>query len=205
MKRKERERITKRNKAIISILAVFLMISSIGGFVVLNSPSQSNTLTRTYDGVRYTFSVIQDSTGNLFYEVKYDDRTFNAFYLPDELFLEEKISNYLNNVNFFYLTFSPNISDLSYVDYIRYDLQQNIPNNIFYQSGIIEENPEYNLPIISCENATIIEPVIFLEEGNETTIILSDNCITIKNTLQDVLRVRDILVYTLNGVNLQGG
>jgi hypothetical protein len=198
----------KRNKIIVGIIVSFLMVSSIAGFVILNSTNNQevNKFTLTYSNKDYEFTRKQDNLGNQYYEVSSDKGIFTTYYHPQQLNnieISQEVISVIKNTNFFYLTFDPQQSDLSYVDYLRFDLKNNIPQAIYFEEGITRESDVYNLPLITCQNATPYVPVIFLKNSTMTNITMIDNCINLEFPTYEILKIRDMLVYLLQGIDIE--
>ena len=69
--------------------------------------------------------------------------------------------------------------------------------NIYLSQGMTAEN-EYNLPVITCSDATPYIPVIYFRIANQTSIYLENNCIIAegKNGLE-FLKIKDRILYGL--------
>lgn len=72
--------------------------------------------------------------------------------------------------------------------------------NVFIRNGFTTEN-EFNLPKITCEDATPSVPVVYFREGNETRIYRNESCVIVEadNNL-DFGRAKDRLVYGAFGI-----
>ena len=73
-------------------------------------------------------------------------------------------------------------------------------SNTYVRVGMIDEN-EFNLPVITCDDASADIPVLYFKRSNMTEVETEDNCIIIeaKNEI-DVLRVKDRILYGLLGI-----
>ena len=57
------------------------------------------------------------------------------------------------------------------------------------------------MPIIACDDATPLIPVIYFVESNETKIYKQENCIIAEaDTSVDVIRIKDRLLYGIHGI-----
>ena len=88
------------------------------------------------------------------------------------------------------------------MDYLRFDLRNNIPQTRYFQDAVLTQSEIYNLPIITCENASLQTPVIILRQGNLTNITTFNNCINLEFAQYQLLHVRDLLVYLMNGIEV---
>lgn len=203
----KREKIEKRNRIIIGVVLSLFMLSSLLGFLGNNSNSDNNTnkFTLELSNGKYQYVRKQDSIGNLYYEVSSDNVMFNVFYVPDQLNtidIDQNIVNKIKDSYFFYLTFDPEETDLTYVDYLRFDLRNNIPQTKYFQDAVLKPSDIYSLPIITCENATLQTPVIMIKQGNSTNITMTNNCINLEFAQYHVLQIRDMLVYLMHGIEI---
>ena len=72
--------------------------------------------------------------------------------------------------------------------------------SIFVRKGFTANNT-FNLPIITCDNATINVPVVYFRQGNTTNINIENNCIIAEASANaDFIRVKDRLLYGMLGV-----
>ncbi|HSU72669.1 MAG TPA: hypothetical protein VLJ21_02375 [Candidatus Binatia bacterium] len=100
---------------------------------------------------------------------------------------------------------------------VTYDTQSNYSESMaavqYYLADLFERqfdtylvpavmnNASYHLPLVTCANATVNEPVIEFTEDNTTAILLEGSCIHITVPSQDDLfRVQDKLVFLRLGV-----
>lgn len=202
---RKKKDVEKRNKIIIGIFLTIFMVSSIGSVVVYygNDTEETNTVTYTFSGVDYTFTLKQDTLGNTYYEVDSEADSFTAYYLPQQLSslgLDEIALSKMKNSQYFYLTFDPYDENIQYIDWMRYDLSRNTVSNKFFLDGVLKETDNYILQKVTCGNASDQVPVIVLKESNNTNISISGNCITLEFPSYDTLKARDILVYSMRGI-----
>ena len=72
--------------------------------------------------------------------------------------------------------------------------------NIFVRKGFTTNNT-FNLPVITCNDATSNVPVIYFRYGNATNIHTENNCIIAEAaTNVDFIKVKDRLLYGVLGV-----
>ncbi len=79
----------------------------------------------------------------------------------------------------------------------QYGLQENLRavTNIYVRQGLTTEN-DFNLPVITCNDATDFVPVIYFKSTNETKVYLEDKCIIIEADSElNFLRAKDRLLY----------
>ncbi len=72
--------------------------------------------------------------------------------------------------------------------------------NIYFRKGFTT-NTTFNLPVITCSDATQNVPVIFFKFGNSTEIHYQNDCIIAEaESNQDFIRLKDRLLYAILGV-----
>ena len=72
--------------------------------------------------------------------------------------------------------------------------------NIFVRKGFTTNNT-FNLPIITCDNATINVLVVYFRHGNATNININNNCIIAEASANaDFIKIKDRLLYGILGV-----
>lgn len=62
-------------------------------------------------------------------------------------------------------------------------------------------NNTFDMPIITCEDATPVVPIIYFKQSNQTKVSLEENCIIVeaRNNI-DILRIKDRLLYSMLGI-----
>jgi len=83
----------------------------------------------------------------------------------------------------------------------QYDLERYFAiSDIYFVKGLTTEN-EFEMSVITCEDATSKTPVLYFKESNETKIFAEGDCIIseARNEL-DFLKIKDRLIYGLLGI-----
>ncbi len=72
--------------------------------------------------------------------------------------------------------------------------------NIYMRAGFTTNNT-FDMPIITCEDATPVVPIIYFKQSNQTKVSLEENCIIVeaRNNI-DILRIKDRLLYSMLGI-----
>ena len=66
--------------------------------------------------------------------------------------------------------------------------------------GFTTEN-EYNIPVITCADATPTVPVLYFQRTNETKVYREGSCIILEAATDfDLLRLKDRILYGIFGV-----
>jgi len=183
----------KRRKAnlVMSLLIVFLMTTSILGY----TSTRDSTTTFRYNG--YLFRQQQDSFGVKKWVTRVDGKTLIFDYSPKQL---EAINL---SPKLVMLSFDPSkTTALNYMDKARFDITNALySKGIRVVSGVSNKTKYYNLGIITCANASIPFPVIFLKIGNQTRITLENNCVVMEaQENYEILALKDRLLYSIYGI-----
>lgn len=73
-------------------------------------------------------------------------------------------------------------------------------NNIYLRKGFTTNNT-FNLPVITCNDATLNVPVVYFRYGNTTNIHAENNCIIAEaSSNADFIKAKDRLLYGILGV-----
>ncbi|MFP4111798.1 MAG: hypothetical protein ACLFUO_02260 [Candidatus Woesearchaeota archaeon] len=189
-------------KKIMSWLIIVIMVSSIFGVIVGNI-SQDDGTELTYDD--YEFTITDNG-----YMTTINNNEYYFYNLPQDV-LRINISDSMLSIialsQAVYVTFDPNIEELSSMDLVRFDLGTFFnQQNQFIDFGLTEESDDYpNLNnIIDCNNATQHWPVLLFTDGDDSEIYRYEEtpyCIIIESeTYLHRIRFRDALIYRMLGV-----
>jgi len=183
------------NKEAIMVYFIIIILSlSIGGFLFgSNEPVHSE---------RYKDHIL--IFDNNWWRLK-ENNNARFHYLPhvlENFSVDNTVIDRLKTSKMIYTTFNPNAEDISSIELVRLELREEFPVNfnIYVVDGIAEEDENYNLPIVTCENATMFVPVMSFVNNNNTGIMIKDNCITIEAQEEDIIMLKDRLVYGMLGV-----
>jgi len=193
----KKERKFKKEQILVYLIA-FVMIGSTFGVMFYGFSGTSTEL--TYG--KFTFSREQ-SPKNKWY-TKIDGKTIYFDYFPTEvesINLSQEISNRLLNSVEIDFTYYVNDTKKDVIAYSGYDMQQQlVPKNIYVRIGFTTKS-EYNVPVITCEDATPAVPVLYLKRTNETKIYPEGNCVILEAATDlDILRLKDRILYSVLGV-----
>ena len=85
------------------------------------------------------------------------------------------------------------------IGYLKSEINYEVSGKVVY-SGVLKSSLEYDLPILTCTNATLKTPVIIFNMSDNTSIVEIDNCIYLNARGREFLRLRDRLLYSYYGV-----
>jgi len=193
MGRRERK-IEKRKQILMGSILVFLMVAS--GFGVIIG-SRANEM--RYGKFKFYLK-------NNRYVTKINDNEMPFYFLPsqvDYINLSSIITNKLREAYLVMITFNPgDKANLQFIEITRFDLSQ-LLGKVAY-NGVLNTSEEYDLPIITCTNATLNTPVLVFNVSDTTSITPSivdiNNCIYLNARGTEFLKLRDRLLYSYYGV-----
>ena len=191
MKRKQ-----KNNKRLNTFMAIFIaviMVSSIAGMMWGDTDSQLS-----YNDHKFK------RTDNQIY-TKIAGETYFFYYFPtdlESLNTSNELKSEIANLQMFYLTFDPDSESLPYIENARFDLSNDLAKTeFFFANAKTKESELYELPIITCENATSFVPVIYFKDGERTGFFKEGNCIIAESkTKEGFLALKDKLLYIILGI-----
>jgi len=202
---KKKKKIERRNRIIIGLMLIIFMVSSAGSVILFYGREPDiNSFTVSVYEKEYKFTPRQDNYGNIYYDVVSQNDGFTAFYPPNELNIDidEETEYLIRNFPFFYLSFDPDNIDTSYSEFIRFDVKKYMPSQKFFIDALTKESPQYDLPVITCRNASTQNPVIILKNANITKVYSADNCVNIEFANFDTLKIRDMILYLTRGIDI---
>jgi hypothetical protein len=190
----KRERKKEKSKQVwMSIIIAGLMVFSVFGVLLSNNTSE----------LRY--GKFKFKQNNNYYTTKINGNDMPFYTLPPEasaINLSSIITNKLKESYFIILTFDPNSGkeNLPMIELARFDFTQYLGGKIVY-SAVTNASAEYSsLPVMNCANATLQTPVLIFNISNTVGIVDVDNCIYLNGKGMDIIRMRDRILYSYNGV-----
>ncbi|MBI4439721.1 hypothetical protein HY638_02005 [Candidatus Woesearchaeota archaeon] len=185
-----KERGESKAKAYIVIFIAFILVTSIIGFLYNGNTSGS----RTVNGKKF----YPTDKGWL---LTLDRAQYVFSYLPDEIgSIPADASLALKNSPMIYITYGPEDENGGKIAQMQYDLGLAlVGKNIYVQNGFTENN-SYRLPIITCANATLQVPVLYMGTSGNLSVSYESGCIRAESDSENFLRLRDSLLYAVLGV-----
>ena len=175
------------------IVIVILMLSSTIGYVFKGNSNKKygdSSFSRTDDGTWYT---------------KINGKQIAFNYFPsdiEDINLSNEIINKIKNTSMVYFTYNPENNYREGIAVINLELTNILLRDFkVYSANGLTKNNTFNTPIIGCNNATTLIPVIYFNESNQTNIYLNNNCIVLNGrTGNDFLALKERLLYGLFGI-----
>lgn len=185
------EKRRQRRVRITSWVIIILMVLSVGGFTYFGSGT-----THRYNGFKFT-------QGSSSFLTTVDGVRYGFYNLPDELEslpTDPAVAPLLRSP-FIFMTFNTSSNYTEQMAEVQYYTSQVLASrNTFVQPGIMG-NLSYNLPIVTCANATPTQPVVAIVETNDTSIMLQNSCIIASvSSDAELYRVQDKLMLLALGV-----
>jgi len=184
----------KKEKIMVYFIAI-IMVSSVFGVVFYGFNESSTKL--KYNNYKFT------QAGD-YWNTKINNKIVSLSLYPAEvehIVISQDITNRLHSIELD-ITSDINNSFAESIAFAQYSMGQTLSgtSNTYIRTGFTEEN-SFGMDIITCDDATLSVPVLYFKESNQTSINLDGNCIIIevKND-QDVLRVKDRLLYAIFGI-----
>lgn len=174
------------------IFISFIMVSSVIGFLYGGERDQFK-----YKDLKFTRTQNQWST-------IINDRQLTFDYFPtdvEQINISSDIITILLNKPEIDTTSQVNDTFSEEIALAQYNMGLTLNNlNVYIRRGFTQNNT-FNLPMITCENATMAVPIIYFKQSNETKITIEDNCIIAeaRNNI-DILRIKDRLLYSMLGM-----
>ena len=167
------------------------MTSSILGFV------WTNITTNSYTYKEHKFKL----QGNSFI-LNINNKQISTYYLPtdiENIRMDEEIKSKIKNNPMLYISFDTNSKNIDYIDRARFELTNELQKtNVYVISGKTTNSTDYNLPILTCKNATAYIPVIYLKDSNITQFSLQNDCIIAESSSRDgFIALKDLIIYTI--------
>ncbi|MBN1501991.1 hypothetical protein JW930_00470 [Candidatus Woesearchaeota archaeon] len=190
MKRKRRDE--QKIKIVIAVVTIIFLLSS---SIILFNTSTDDEI--TINGTKFRGE-------NDYYVAKINGNNVRFYSLPYEasyLNISKAILEKISNSKMVILTFDPDQEDLMYIDFIRFELAEELAKkNIYPITGITKESSIYQLPVFTCKNASSYTPVIEFFSSNKTNIFMNQSCIHIEGKGPELVLIRDKLIYGIYGL-----
>lgn len=177
------------------ILLVFIMIGTSFSFIFLGFQPQ-NEVSR-YNELKFV-------RHQGWWEAKINGRTAAFSFLPGEV---EKIpafgdfSRILRNKFEVDITYDMNSTYNESIALAQYQISLTLAQyGVFVRKGFTANNT-FNIPVITCNEATSNVPVVYFRQGNTTRINLENNCVIAHaSSDMDFIKVKDRMLYEILGV-----
>jgi hypothetical protein len=178
--------------AVLVFFIAFIMISSIVGFIYSGNEGQFK-----YNGIKFIQVYNQWRT-----TINHKQLTFDYFPSDvEQIELTSDITTALLNKPEIDITSELNDTFSEEIALANYNMALTLNNmNIYLRSGFTTNNT-FNMPILTCKDATSAVPIIYFKQSNQTKITLENNCVIAeaKNNI-DILRIKDRLLYSMLGI-----
>lgn len=172
---------------------VFLMITSTIGFLT----GQGGGTRLTYNEYRF----VQTPQG---YTITIDGQKLVFQYFPETvetINISSSIIDILGS-RVLSVTYDPHEEERETLALMQYNLFKILGEvkGIYLVRGLVNSTG-YSLPEITCANATVNSPVLYLRSGNTSEVYAENHCIILTGTSSvDLAQIHDRLLYGLLGI-----
>jgi hypothetical protein len=182
--RKRRDSADRTKRIMVLILAVLIGFSGGSG-------------TSRYNGFKV-------ASGGDFWTIKIDKKPVFFTYHPadaEAIAVEKSAIDLLHLKPQIDVTSDANSTLADSIALAEYQMATTMQNFGTYVRPGFTSDAGYDAPRINCSIATPFVPVIYFRESNQTTITVRDSCIIAEaQYAQDVIRIKDRLLYGIFGV-----
>ncbi len=190
MKQKDDNR---KSKILISIFIAFIMITSVIGFMF------GQYATEQYKFRNYKFTRTDQGLSLV---VNKQDVYFD--YFPTEANITDfdtAIDSKIKSTKMFYLTYNYTSPYSEVLGKSAYDIILTLSKFGVYVQPAFTNQTSFNVPVITCANATAFVPVIYFKESNQTRAYIDSECIVLESESEtDFVRLKDRVLFGFFGI-----
>lgn len=193
---REEERREKRNKIVISLILVFLMVFSTIGFFF----SGSDGTTIRYNGHKIR-AVLSEQGFIQGYVTEVDDRQIYFLTTPEDTLsvpLPTGFADSLRNAEAIVFLFDPAGNNTEFYDQLRFDFSTAIPKP--QAAALTQPSANYPFQVASCADTQPAYPLVLLRSG-QRNITYEGGCYVLQGEEPyDFALLRDRIVYAYHGI-----
>lgn len=188
--------------AALALFVIFIMVGSTIGYVMMGpSPGAGGRGNIEYED--HVFSMTTEG----YWVTEYQNSQLRFHNLPgavENIDLPQQAIENIAGAEFITITFHPEDDHIEFIESSRFELEEQIGRKLgmMTQTGVIENvTPYEDVPVMSCEDATVQNPVIEIRTGEEKEISFENNCLKlVGETGPSLHRMKDRLIYSLTGI-----
>jgi len=201
MARKVDEEAKRHRRVIIfSLIMIFLMVFSVASVVVYNDDSANRM---QYGDYEFQFKDLGGGNGVLTLqmngrEVEFQNLPVQVAYIA----MDPQVPYLMRSAQQVILTTDSNNTEfhLQNVDYARLQLALAIQKT----ANAYTQVSDAGLPIITCDDATPQNIVLYFNQSNTTAVTVDGSCIIVNAESTDILRVKDRIIFEYFGILVDG-
>jgi hypothetical protein len=189
-----RRRYNKDNKSkknlVLSLFIVVIMTLSVGGYIMGSG----------FDSTTVRFNGIKFVGGNNNWVAKINGQKINFEYLPENLLSINVTDSIIDKLKASpQIDFTSNLTD-EYAESIalfHFEFLDTLSKTTkqYLRKGYTTDN-EFDLPVITCSDATSFVPVIYIEKSNQLKISEINNCIILSYKNQDdIVAIKNRILF----------
>jgi hypothetical protein len=181
-----------------AITIALLLVTSTIGYLMLSGFNDTTSQTIKYNG----HSLTRDQNG---VHANVEGRKLDFTFEPSQLDsspLNKSVQAKIANAPVVYLTSDPYDLGAEPIGLVYYQIGQALGDKSgSYAITAFTNVNVYNVPVITCKNASVATPVIYLRTANSSSSLFENNCYTIdaKDTA-DIVMFRDLMLYQIFGI-----
>jgi len=185
-----------KKEVVWSVVIAIIMVSSVFG-VMLGSFVGNNGKIE-YNGLSFALT-------DLGYKAKINSKEMFFSYSPydaESIPVGQGVISKIASAKMVHITYNSSSPLREGMAQAQFSLSNDLYNlfRIYAPPSMAQQN-QYNIPVITCQNATSFVPVISFGEANETSISISNHCISLKaGSGNEFLFLKDRLIYGLAGI-----
>jgi len=192
MTKEEIEKKETKNKLVIGIVLVIIMVLSTLGYAILSSEKEISREKLEYNGIKFT------QTEGGYWQFQAQGISFLTQYAPKDT---ENISsaifigpgNYAGKTLYFIGEEAPSKSEII-LNFNGRLVSRVQPGSVCLKAN--EDKCNNDTPVKDCST----DNIIIIEESNETKITQDENCVTIAAPYQEQARAADAFIFKILGV-----
>jgi len=175
----------------VALFFAFIMITSVVGYIF----GGSDTRTAKFGGLKFKLT-------NLGWQSKINNQVYFFSYNPTEIEdVELPSSVQLTGIQQIDLTYDFNSTFREGMAESIFEMGNALTNHGVFVRGGFTTNTSYEIPIITCDDATRFVPVVYLVESNQTDISVYNYCIIIEGQdSRSFMPIANRLTYQIMGI-----
>lgn|SRR3989338_7746205 len=184
-----REKKKEKSNAWIPITIALIMVTSVFGVIFFGDNSS----------VELKYKDIKFTRIESFWTAKINNQQMQFDYHPSEveiLKFDKSAISALENTGMVYFTYNPDKPFAQDIELAKFQLKEFLSSRNVYAVNGLTNSSSFQLPQITCENATSSVKVVYFYVGNLTEVRVENNCIIVEaESARDFSALKDRIIY----------